>query len=660
MKPLAPNTLIQNRYLIVQLIGKGGMGEVYLAVDQRLGSAIALKRTLFSDDENLGLAFEREARMLARLRHTALTKVSDHFSENDVQYLVMEHISGDDLSKRLETNQKPFPLSWVLFWADQLLDALTYLHSHEPPIIHRDIKPQNLKLTTDNHIILLDFGLAKNAGGETRLSTTGGMVAYTPHYASMEQIRGTGTTARSDIYSLSATLYQLLTDNVPPDALSRADNVLNGMEDPVQPIEQFNPEVSPAVSAVLLKGMSLSAEQRFATAKEMQIALREAYSKLQQGMSANTVAFNVADSVPQVASNGEQAKIETEQFSAPVFEQPIGDKTEVMPANLGVGVVENAPVNFDATIPFTTPFVAEDFNPTPVVQEKPEIFPMENEVSFGDKTQVSPISFSSLEPEKTEVLPTNEYDFDEPKNDEPQAFISDDTSVNPAESYSPDATVPLVRLEEYASEIPNKATANIVSNPSAEVHKSFPPLPINTVNKPLPKAKAASGGGGKMFAIVGGLLLLGLVGIGVAGVGLYVYSPETFGVATPTPTPKPTPEPTPEPTIAPTPAPTLETNLEANTNTGNTSELKNTTVNNTSPSGDKTPKPDFGGDKTPRPQPDKTAAPTPAPTQSNPVKPPPTPKPTVTKPPPTPKPTKPNVKPTVDPGKVLLNIWSKK
>ena len=105
MKALAPNTLIQNRYLIVHLIGKGGMGEVYLAVDQRLGSAIALKRTLFADDEMLGNAFEREARTLARLRHPVLPKVSDHFTEDSGQYLVMEHIAGDDLCKRLEAAQ---------------------------------------------------------------------------------------------------------------------------------------------------------------------------------------------------------------------------------------------------------------------------------------------------------------------------------------------------------------------------------------------------------------------------------------------------------------------------------------------------------------------------------------------------------------------------
>lgn len=193
MKPLAPNTLLQNRYLIVNLIGKGGMGEVYLAVDQRLGSAIALKRTFFSNDEMLRNAFEREARTLARLRHGVLPKVSDHFTEEETQYLIMEHIAGDDLAKRLEITQKPFPVTWVLFWADQLLDALNYLHSHEPPIIHRDIKPQNLKLTDDNSIVLLDFGLSKNSTGNTKLSTTGSVVGFTPYFAPMEQVRGTGT-----------------------------------------------------------------------------------------------------------------------------------------------------------------------------------------------------------------------------------------------------------------------------------------------------------------------------------------------------------------------------------------------------------------------------------------------------------------------------------
>ena len=281
MKPLAPNSMIQNRYLVVQMIGKGGMGEVYLAVDQRLGSAVALKRTFFSDNSALGSAFEREARILGRLRHPVLPKVIDHFAENGDQFLVMEHISGDDLAKRLENATAPFPVNWVMFWADQMLDALSYLHSHEPAIVHRDIKPQNLKLTDENHIVLLDFGLSKDFDSSTTGNSmnSASVAGYSPHFASMEQIRGTGTDARSDLYSLSATLYQLLTNTIPADALTRADALLGGNKDPIIPLNDINPEISPAVSEVILKGAELRQDQRFSTAAEMQKALRRAFKQ---------------------------------------------------------------------------------------------------------------------------------------------------------------------------------------------------------------------------------------------------------------------------------------------------------------------------------------------------------------------------------------------
>src|SRR3954470_2216466 len=279
MKTLAQNSMIQNRYLIVQMIGKGGMGEVYLAVDQRLGSAVALKRTMFTENPDLASAFEREARILGRLRHPVLPKVIDHFGEGNDQYLVMEHISGDDLGKRLENAGKPFPLSWVVFWADQLLDALNYLHSHEPPIIHRDIKPQNLKLTDDNHVILLDFGLSKDfETGSKEAPAAGSVVGYSPHFASMEQVRGTGTDARSDLYSLSATLYQLLSNTVPPDSLTRAEAILGGEDDPLPPLSTINPEVTKAISDVILMGMSVRQDQRWPSAAQMQKALRRAFN----------------------------------------------------------------------------------------------------------------------------------------------------------------------------------------------------------------------------------------------------------------------------------------------------------------------------------------------------------------------------------------------
>ena len=283
--------MIQNRYLVVQSIGKGGMGEVYLSVDQRLGSAVALKRTFYTDDNTLAAAFEREARILARLRHPVLPKVIDHFVENGDQFLVMEHISGDDIAKRLELADKPFPLSWVMFWADQLLDALSYLHSHEPPIIHRDIKPQNLKLTDENHIVLLDFGLSKDFDTKATSNplNSASVAGYSPHFASMEQIRGTGTDARSDLYSLAATLYQLMTNSIPVDALSRADALLGNALDPIKPLNELNPEISPAISEVILKAVSVRQDNRYSTAGEMQKALRRAFDRSKKDPDAPVV-----------------------------------------------------------------------------------------------------------------------------------------------------------------------------------------------------------------------------------------------------------------------------------------------------------------------------------------------------------------------------------
>ena len=122
------------------------MGAVYEAIDERLDATVALKETFFAD-ERLRKQFEREARLLARMHHPALPRVSDHFGEGEGQFLVMQFITGDDLARMLTVKQGPFPPDQVLIWADQLLDALDYLHTQDPQIIHRDIKPQNLKLT---------------------------------------------------------------------------------------------------------------------------------------------------------------------------------------------------------------------------------------------------------------------------------------------------------------------------------------------------------------------------------------------------------------------------------------------------------------------------------------------------------------------------------
>jgi eukaryotic-like serine/threonine-protein kinase len=295
---IAPDTLLQNRYLVQHQIGQGGMGAVYVATDQRFGSTVALKETFF-DDPNLRKAFEREARLLNHLRHPALPRVSDHFTEEQGQFIVMEYIAGDDLAEKLRERGGAFPLSEVLNWADQLLDALDYLHTQEPTIIHRDIKPQNLKLTPRKHIVLLDFGLAKGTLAH-QTTATKSVFGYSRHYAPLEQIQGAGTDPRSDLYSLAATLYHLMTGLVPPDALTRATAVLNGQPDPLLPANDVHAQVTPAVAGVIQQAMAQNAGQRPQSAAELRELMREAARQV------HTVARDASAPPAQAANVYEQ------------------------------------------------------------------------------------------------------------------------------------------------------------------------------------------------------------------------------------------------------------------------------------------------------------------------------------------------------------------
>ena len=296
---LTEGTILQGRYRIVRQLGQGGMGAVHEAVDERLDTVVALKETFFVD-EKLRKQFEREARLLARLHHQALPRVSDHFNEGDGQFLVMQFIAGEDLFEMLNARNAPFPEDEVARWADQLCDALDYLHTQDPQIIHRDIKPQNLKLTARGQIVLLDFGLAKGSVGPlTAVTTSASIFGYTPNYAPLEQIQGKGTDPRSDIYALGATLYHLVTNIKPPDALSRAGAVVNGQPDPLPLANQVRSDVSAGFSNVLDKAMSQKRDDRFTTATAMRDALRAGESGMGEEtlITPGTVAYAAARTV---------------------------------------------------------------------------------------------------------------------------------------------------------------------------------------------------------------------------------------------------------------------------------------------------------------------------------------------------------------------------
>src|ERR1700682_5218258 len=265
---LAPDAILQDRYRIVRQLGKCGMGAVYEAVVQRLDAIVPLKET-FSIDERLRRQFEQEARLLAGLNHPALPRVSDYFTEGDRAFLVMQFIAGADLAAIIAAQPGPFPRNQVIAWADQLLDALIYLHTRDRQIIHRDIKPHNLKVTASGQIALLDFGLAKAQPADlSENNTSNSICGYTRRYSPLEQIQDQGTTPQSDIYALGATLYHLLTGVKPQDALARAAALANSKSDPLKPANEIHGAVGLEIAAILSRAMALSPEDRYPTVNE--------------------------------------------------------------------------------------------------------------------------------------------------------------------------------------------------------------------------------------------------------------------------------------------------------------------------------------------------------------------------------------------------------
>lgn len=284
---LNQEAILQGRYLILEKIGQGGMGAVYKAQDKRLNNTVALKQIIVSGGR-LEKAFEQEAQLLAKLRHPSLPNVIDYFTEESCQFLVMEFIDGETLSQMLAKRGKPFEMSQIFSWTEQLLDVLSYLHSHNPPIIHRDVKPNNLKLTENGQIVLLDFGLAKGLVKHSDTyshSIESSISGYTPHYAPLEQINGLGTDCRSDIYSTAATIYHLATNIKPADATYRAVATLNKEGDPLKLAHLLNSGVEQKFAQLLSDCLSQNINQRPTSVNALLGKLRSLQNSIDIGSS---------------------------------------------------------------------------------------------------------------------------------------------------------------------------------------------------------------------------------------------------------------------------------------------------------------------------------------------------------------------------------------
>jgi serine/threonine-protein kinase len=261
--------MLANRYRVLELIAQGGMGAVYKCADTRLeGRFCAVKETWLDPKlsapylEQTQEQFKREATTLATLDHPNLPKVSDYFSHRGRYYLVMDYVAGQDLLSALknrETADHGLPTAQVLGWADQICSALQYLHSQNPPILHRDIKPANIKITESGVIKLVDFGLVKWMAPDDNSTVTViqglGTLAYTP----LEQYGGDvgHTDPRSDIYALGATLYHLLTGQLPASAKER----FLKPERFLRP-DQLIPNLPPHITRAVVKATALHPEDR--------------------------------------------------------------------------------------------------------------------------------------------------------------------------------------------------------------------------------------------------------------------------------------------------------------------------------------------------------------------------------------------------------------
>lgn len=305
--------ILQGRYRISHLIGEGGMGRVYYAEDIRLNKVVAIKEILIPNNESSQLiekrirAFQREAQLLSGIiKHSAIPRVIDYFQVEENWYIVMDYIDGNSLERLLKKRGEPFPLEEVLLWTEQLLEILDSLHSETPPVIHRDIKPSNIKVK-NGKVYLLDFGLAKQLSG-----SKSSYPLLTLAYASPEQMENKENkepTAKSDLYSVGATMYCLLTNVEPASAFSRSLALASGDADPLPHIRELRTDLPDGIANLIMSALSIKPADRPNSAETMRMKLNSFLTE--------------RDKTPTMPSRDVSEASKTIPSSLPYFNAPI-------------------------------------------------------------------------------------------------------------------------------------------------------------------------------------------------------------------------------------------------------------------------------------------------------------------------------------------------
>jgi serine/threonine protein kinase len=318
--PATLELLQEGRYRIEQPLAENSNGSVYQAYDTVRNSNVVVKEivvrlnkvTTLSQQENMKSAFANQAKVLTSIRHDSLLQVEDYFSEVGRQYLVLENVDGDDFQKLLEQNKRPFDVKDIVAWADQLLDGLHYLHNFNPPVIHKNLRPSNVRLTVEGKVKLFAYGLSD--GSDSRLTTNlvddaseATVLNYSPleliwdgldaasqkvivnnYDDRSERVLKEPADARSDIYSLGATLYYLLTAKMPVDPLERSIELLEGNQDPLKAPNKVDARIPVEVSDVVMRAMEIKRENRFDSAVIMRQVLRTAVVRVKERESVES------------------------------------------------------------------------------------------------------------------------------------------------------------------------------------------------------------------------------------------------------------------------------------------------------------------------------------------------------------------------------------
>ncbi len=267
------NRTLDNRYTILERVGGGGMADVYRAHDKLLDRSVAVKvlRSQFTDDDEFVTRFRREAQAAARLSHPNIVNIYDVGRDDDSYYIVMEYISGETLKDRI-VREGPLPVETAVRVALEIAEALE--HAHQNNIVHCDIKPHNILMTRTGRVKVTDFGIARAVTSATMTQT--GTIIGSVHYFSPEQAKGAPVSAKSDIYSLGAVMYEMLTGAVPFTGETPISIAIKHLQDDPQPLREINPAVPPILEALVLKAMAKNPEQRFTDVGAMIADLRSA------------------------------------------------------------------------------------------------------------------------------------------------------------------------------------------------------------------------------------------------------------------------------------------------------------------------------------------------------------------------------------------------